>query len=67
MTEVQKKQIYDKPCAEHLLMFRDAVRVCLDILRTHNIEIRSDELDDICEKFKDNCYIKSNTWFERDN
>jgi len=62
MTEVQRKKVNERKCADHLLKFKDAVRVCLGILNKHDIEVGSDELEHICVQFENECYLGSNNW-----
>ena len=62
MTEAQRKRINDRTCSEHLLMFKDAVRITVDVLKEHDVEIFNDELDRICDRFEDKCYLGSNNW-----
>ena len=43
-------------------MFKDAVRITVDVLKEHDVEIFNDELDRICDRFEEKCYLGSNNW-----
>ena len=62
MTEVQRKAINEYFCADNLLKFKDAVKVCIRILDSLHIPVSNEELKDIMKSFEEECYLGSNNW-----
>ena len=62
MTEAQIKYLKNYPTADYLLKHKDAVGLCLQILKAHGIEVEQKELQEICGQYGSKCYIRSKSW-----
>ncbi len=61
MTEVQNTYTNRYRYARHLMNLKDAVKTCMQILSDYT-DVSKVDVAEICEKFKDSCFVGSNKW-----
>ena len=67
MRDSIRNDINKYPTAEYLLKHKDAVKLCVDFLiNWGNKDLTHEDIKYICSEFEKKCYVRSNTWIEKE-